>query len=202
MERCHGSERPQSDGQSPTNFKVLSSRSAVWLSGNFCSLGMGINSIVLLLVSWTGLRTMPPATLCYWVRGCCCRQLQVAISGGPDNITETYVEYLGSWYKERLTDFPIFDLHLLYRCLKEVSSSVFGSLSPFSMNKFSVSCLEGAEHRNWMMSRSSLCRPIITTELQRPSLINVVANIVGHWPLITSHFEETCKNTDGESFLV
>ena len=78
----------------------------------------------------------------------------VAISGGSHVVADTYKEYLGSGYSRKLVEYPIFDLRLLKRCLQKVSSSVFGSLDPFSMTEFIVTRLKGAEHRDWMMSRT------------------------------------------------
>ena len=83
----------------------------------------------------------------------------VAISGGSHLVADTYKEYLGSGYSHKLVEYPIFDLRLLQRCLQKVSSSVFGSLDPFSMTEFIVTRLRGAEHRDWMMSRTSFAVP-------------------------------------------
>ena len=103
----------------------------------------------------------------------------VAISGLSHILAETYVEYLGNGYKKRLAEYPIFDLRLLNRCLREVVSSVFGYLDPLSKTEFINNHLKGAQHRGWMMWRSSLRRAIITNVLQMPSMVEFVANIVG-----------------------
>ena len=126
----------------------------------------------------------------------------VAISGGSHVLADTYKEYLGSGYSHKLVEYPIFDLRLLKRCLQKVSSSVFGSLDPFSMTKFIVTRLNGAEHRDLMMSRTSLRRAIITGELSMPSLVEVVSNIVGVWPLIVVYLKETGRKTDGDRLVV
>ena len=76
----------------------------------------------------------------------------VAISGGSHVLGDTYREYLGSGYSQKLVEYPIFDLRLLKRCSQKVSSSAFGSLDPFSMTEFIVTRLKGAEHCDWMMS--------------------------------------------------
>ena len=125
----------------------------------------------------------------------------VAISGGSHVLADTYKEYLGSGYSHKLMDYPIFDLRLLKRCLQKVSSSVFGSLDPLSMTEFIVTRLKGAEHRDWMMSLTSLSA-IITGELSMPSLVEVVSNIVGVWPLIVVYLKETGRKTDGDSLVV
>ena len=103
----------------------------------------------------------------------------VAVSGGSHVLADTYGEYLGTGYSHKLVEYPIVDLRLLKRCLEKVSPSVFGSLDPFSMTDFIVTRLKGAEHRDWMMSRSSLRRAIITGELSIPSLVEVDSNTVG-----------------------
>ena len=126
----------------------------------------------------------------------------VAISGGSHVLADTYREYLRSGYSQKLVEYPIFDLCLLKRCLQKVSSSVFGSLDPFSMSECFVTRLKGAEHRDWMMSRSSLRRAIITGELSMPSLVEVVSNIAGVWPLIVVYLREIGRQTDGGSLVV
>ena len=126
----------------------------------------------------------------------------VAISGGSHVLTDTYGEYLGSGYSHKLVEYPIFDLRLLKRCLQKVSFSVFGSVDPFSMTEFIVTRLKGAEHRDWMMSRSSLRRIIITGELSMPLLVEVVCNIMGVWPLIVIYLKETGRKTDGNNLVV
>ena len=109
-----------------------------------------------------------------------------AVSGGSHVLADTYREYLGSGYSHKLVEYPTFDLRLLKRYLQKMSSSVFGSLDPFSMTEF---ILKGAEHRDWMLSRSSLRRAIITGELSMPSHVEVVSNIVGVWPLIVVYLK-------------
>ena len=126
----------------------------------------------------------------------------VPISGGSHVLADPYREYLGSEYSHKLGEYPTFDLRLLKRCLRKVSSFVFGSLDPFSMTEFIVPRLKGAEHRDWMMSRSSLRRAIITGELSMPSLVEVVSNIVGVWPLNVVYLKETGRKTDGDSLVV
>ena len=126
----------------------------------------------------------------------------VAVSGGSHVLGDTYRAYLGSGYSHKLVEYPIFDLRLLKRCLQKVSSSVFGSLDPLSMTEFFVTRLKGAEHRDWMMSRSSLRRAIITGEPSMPSLVEVVSNIVEVWPLMVVYLKETGRKTDGDSLVV
>ena len=128
----------------------------------------------------------------------------VAISGGSHVLGDTYREYLKSGYRQKWVEYKyrIFDLRLLKRCLQKMSSSNFGSLDPFSMTEFIVTRLKGAEHGDWMMTRSSLRRAIITGELSMPSLFEVVSNIVGVWPLIVVYLKETGQKTDGDSLVV
>ena len=126
----------------------------------------------------------------------------VAVSGGSHLLADTYGECLGSGYNHKLVEYPVFDLRLLKRCLQKVSSSVFGYLDPFSMTEFIVMRLNGAEHRDWMMSRSSLRYAIITRELSMPWLVEVVRNIVGVWLLIVIYLKETGRKTDGDSLVI
>ena len=70
------------------------------------------------------------------------------------------------------------------------------------MTEFTVTRLKGAEHRDWMRSRSSLRRAIITGELSMPSLVEVVSNITAVWPLIVVYLRETGRKTDGDSLVV
>ena len=126
----------------------------------------------------------------------------VAVSGGSHVLADTYGECLGSGYTHKLVEYCIFHLPLLKRCLQKVSSSVFGSSDLFSMKELIVTRPKGAEHRDWMMSRSSLRRAIINGELAMPSLVDVVSNIVGVWPLIVVYLKETGRRTDGDSLVV
>ena len=106
-----------------------------------------------------------------------------AISGGSHVLADTYKECLGSGYSHKLVEYPVFDLRrLLKRCLQKASSSVFGSLDPFFMTELIVTRLKGAEHRDWMMSRSSLRRAIITGECQCRPLLRSSATSWGCGP--------------------
>ena len=125
-----------------------------------------------------------------------------AVSGGSKVLADTYGEYLGSWYSHKLVDYPVFDLHLLKRCLQKLSSSVFGSLDPHSMTEFIDTDWKGAKHRDWMMSRCDLGRAIITGELPMPSPLDFVSNIVGVWPLIVVYLKETGRKTNGDNLVV
>ena len=103
----------------------------------------------------------------------------VAVFGGSHVLVDTYGDYFGSGYNRKLVECPIFDLRLLKLRLQKVSSSVFGSLDPLSMRDFFFTRLSGAEHREWMMSRSGLRHAIITGEVSMPSLLEVVNSMVG-----------------------
>ena len=126
----------------------------------------------------------------------------VALVGGSHTLVECYKEYLGSGYTKTLVDYPVFDARLLKRCLQKTASVVFGTLDPFSMTEFIVARLKGAEHRDWIESRQSLRRAIETGDLSLPSLLDVVSNIVGVWPLIVVYLKETGKKDNGDSLVV
>ena len=125
-----------------------------------------------------------------------------SISGGSTVLVEAFCEYLGRGYRQKLIDYPVFDLRLFRRCLQRTASSVFGSLDGLMMTKFIVNRLKGAETRDWMSSRPALKKAILTNDLSMPHLVDVVANIIGVWPLIVSYLQETGRKDDGDSFVV
>ena len=112
-----------------------------------------------------------------------------SISGGSIVLGEAFCEYLGSGYRQRLIDYPVFDLRLFRRCLQRTASSVFGSLDGLTMTEFIVNRLKGDETRDWMSSRPALKKATLTNDLSLPHLGDVVANIIGVWPLIVSHLK-------------
>ena len=126
----------------------------------------------------------------------------VAVSGGSHVLVDTYIDYLGKGYDRKLVEYPIFDLRLLKRGLQKVASSAFGYWDLFSMTEFIVAPLKGAEPCDWVISRSSLRRAIITGKLSMPSFLEVVSNIMGVWPLIVVYLKETGRGTDGDSLIV
>ena len=70
------------------------------------------------------------------------------------------------------------------------------------MTEFIVNRLKGAESRDWMASRPALKKAILTSRLAMPELVDVVANIVGVWPLIVAFLKETGRKDDSDSFVV
>ena len=126
----------------------------------------------------------------------------VSISGGSHTLVESYKEHLGSGCMRGVLDYPTFDVRLLERCLQKTASPAFRTLDPFSMTKFIVTRLKGAEHRNWMQSRQSLRTAIETGDLSLPGLVDVLSNIIGVWPLIVSYLKETGKKDSGDSLVV
>ena len=126
----------------------------------------------------------------------------VSLHGGPHVLVEAFANYLGSGYQTKLIEYPTFDLRLLKSCLQRTASSVFGSLDPFSLTEFLVNRLKGAETRDWMATRPALRKAIITHDLSMPGLVDVVANIVGVWPLIVSFLKETGRKDEGDSLVV
>ena len=126
----------------------------------------------------------------------------VSVQGGPHALVEAYVNFLGSGYQQKLIEYPLFDLRLFKRCLQKTASSVFGTLDPYSMTEFIVNRLKGAENRDWMASRPALKKAIISSSLAMPELVDVVANIVGVWPLIVAFLKETGRKDDGDSLVV
>ena len=125
-----------------------------------------------------------------------------SISGGSTVLVEAFCEFLGSGYCQKLIDCPVFDLWLFRRCLQPTSSSVFGSLDGLAMTEFIVNRLKGAETRDWMSSGPALKKAILTNDLSMPHLVDVVANIIGVWPLIVSYLKETRRKNNGDSLVV
>ena len=68
-----------------------------------------------------------------------------SISGGSTVLVEIFCEYLGNGYRQKLIDYPVFDLRLFRRCFQRTASSVFGSLDGLAMTEFIVNRLKGAE---------------------------------------------------------
>ena len=126
----------------------------------------------------------------------------VSVQGGPPALVEACINFLGSGYQQKLIEYPLFDLRLFKRCLQRTASSVFGTLNPYSMTEFIVNRLKGAESCDWMASRPALKKAIISSNLAMPELVDVVANIVGVWPLIASYLKETGRKDDGDSLVV
>ena len=126
----------------------------------------------------------------------------VSLHGGPHVLPEAFASYLGSGYQAKLVENPTFDLQLLKRCLQRTASSVFGSLDSFSLTEFVVNRLKEAKSWDWMTSRPALRKAIITNDLSMPGLVEVVANIVGAWPLIVSYLKETGRKDEGDSLVV
>ena len=126
----------------------------------------------------------------------------VSISGGSTILVEAFCEYLCSGYPQKLNDYPSFDLRCVKRCLQWTASSVFGSLDRLAMTELIVNRPEGAETRDWMSSCPAPRKAILTNDLGMPHLVDIVANIVGLWPLIVSYLKETGRKDDGDSLVV
>ena len=125
-----------------------------------------------------------------------------SIRSGSIVLVEALCEYLGNGYRQKLIDYPVFDLRLFRRCLQRTAASVFGSLGGLAMTKFIVNRLKGAETRDLMSSRPALKKAILTNELSMPHLVDVVANIICVWPLIVFYLKETGRKDDGDSLVV
>ena len=80
--------------------------------------------------------------------------------------------------------------------------SVFGRLDGLAMTEFITNRLKGAETRDLMSSRPALKNANLTNDLSMPHLVDVVANIIGVWPLIVSYLKETGRKDEGDSLVV
>ena len=79
---------------------------------------------------------------------------------------------------------------------------MFGSLDGLATAEFIINRLKGADTRDWMSSRLALKKTILTNDLSMPHFVDVVANIIGVWPLIVSYLKETGRKDDGDSLVV
>ena len=125
----------------------------------------------------------------------------VAISGECQSLGETYVEYLGSWYRERLVDHAIF----LCGYWRDVCTSWRRRCSvawtPFPWPN--IFWLDWRGRTTCLVEVAIQCpRAIITNELQMPLLVDIVNKVVGVWPLIVSYPYETGEKTDGDRSVV
>ena len=111
----------------------------------------------------------------------------VSLHGGPHVLAEVFASYLGSGYRAKRVEYPTFDLRLMKPCFQRTAASVFVSFGTFSITEFVVNRLKGEETRDWMASRPPLRKAIFTNDLSMPGLVDVVANIVGVWPLVVSY---------------
>ena len=125
----------------------------------------------------------------------------VSISGRSTILVEAFCKYLRSGYRQKLIDYPSFDLRLFKRCIR-CASSVLGSLNGLAMTEFIANRPKGAKTRDWMSSRPALKKAILTNDLGMPNLVDDVANIIGVWPLIVSYLKKTGRKDDGDSLVV
>ena len=88
----------------------------------------------------------------------------LSISGGSTILVEAFCEYLGSGYRQKLIDYPCFDLRWFKRCLQRTASCVFGGLDGLAMTEFIVIWLRGAENRDWMSFRLVLRKALLTND--------------------------------------
>ena len=126
----------------------------------------------------------------------------VSISGGSNILVKTLCKYLGSGYRQKLIDYPFFDLRVFKRCLHRRASSELGSLDGLAMTEFIINRLKGAETWDWMSSRPAVRKAILTNDLGMAHLVDVLANIIGVWPLIVSYLKQTGRKDDGDSLVV
>ena len=128
--------------------------------------------------------------------------LVVSSIGGSTVLVEAFSEYLGSGCRQKVIDYPFVVLRLFKRCLQRTASSVFVSLDGLAMSKTIVNRLIIVETRSWMSSRPALKKAIVTNDLGMPHLMDILANIIGVWPLIDSYLKETGRKDDGDSLVV
>ena len=135
-------------------------------------------------------------------RGLTFQWFVVSISGWLTILVEACCEYLCSGYRQKLIDYPSFDLRLIKRCLQRRVFSVFDSLEGLAKIKFFANRLKGAETRYWMSSRPALRKAILSNDFGMPHLMDIVANIIGVWSLTFSYLKETVRKDDRASHVV
>ena len=121
---------------------------------------------------------------------------------GSNMLNGIHPTYIGGGNQQKLIIFPIFPFRPLKRCLKKSPSSVFGSLNTFFVTEFLLTRLKGLENRDWMLSRTALRKAVISGVLDMPGLLELVAKIVGVWPLVVSSVKETARKDDGDSLVL
>ena len=95
-----------------------------------------------------------------------------SIIGGSTILVETFCEYLSSGYRQKLINYPNFDLRLFKRRLQRTTSSVFGSLDGLAVTEFIVNWLKGAKTRDWMSSFPALREAFLTKDSDMPHLVD------------------------------
>ena len=84
----------------------------------------------------------------------------------------------------------------------QTAHSWSGNWNVFSMSEFIINCLKGAEFQDWTTSRFALRRAILLNDLTIPYLVDIVADIIGVWPLFVAYFKETGQKDDGDNLVV
>ena len=124
----------------------------------------------------------------------------VSVQGGPDELVEGYQNF---WPVDinKIDWVSVVWLVLFQTMAPKTASSVFRYLDPYYMTEFIVNRLKEAESCDWMASRPALKKAIIGS-LVMPELFDVVAKIVGVWPLIVPYLKETRRKDVGDSLVV
>ena len=126
----------------------------------------------------------------------------VSISGGSTIPVEAFCEYLSRGYRQKLIDYPNFDLRLFKRCLQRTAFKVCGSLDGFAKTEFTLNWLKGAETRDWMSTGPALKKALLTNDLSLPHLVDFVANIICVWPFIVSYLKDTGRKDDSDILVI
>ena len=134
---------------------------------------------------------------CCWSRCICC-----VSAWGSSCAGRSFCKLSEKWVPCEARRIPRIWSPPLKRCRHRTAASVFGSLDPFSMTEFVVNRLKGSETKYWMASRPALRKAIIMSGLSMPGLVDVVANIVGLWPLVVLYLKKTGRKDDGDGLVV
>ena len=115
----------------------------------------------------------------------------VLVQGGPHALVYAYVNFLGSGYQQKLMDYP-FWLALSQTLPSTDCVKCFWNSGPLLHDRVHCEQAEGGRE-SWLdgLSTSFSKKAIISSSLVMSELVDVVANIVGVWPLIFLFLKET-----------
>ena len=126
----------------------------------------------------------------------------VSISAGSNLLVKAFCEFLGSGYRQKLIDYPSFDLRIFSVVCNGQLLSPFGSLQGFGMTEFIVNRPMNVEIRDWMSSCPAQKEAILTNNLSMPHLVDVLTKITGVSPLFVFYLNETGRKDDGNRLVM
>ena len=117
---------------------------------------------------------------------------------GGSHVFCIYIKFAGKPYREKLVKYSFFRLATPKEMSPAVCLSHLWQFGPV----FFKGAHRGAEHRDWVADRHALRRAVVSGDFSMPSLVEVVGNLVGYWPLIVSYLKETGRRNVDDNFVV